>query len=286
GRGTTFSLRLPQSLALMRVLLVRLGDDVYGVPAADVEAVIRVKPDDRLEVFGSLAVRHREQPIALVALGPLLGLNGGNQFDRPPAVVVRYGDDRAALVVDGFIDEREVAVKPCGGEFLKNAAFLAGTAALEDGRIAVLLHVPDIMSEVRKLSRPVAGISAPASVARRLRVLLVDDSPIARATESALVRALGHTVEEAVDGEDAVQKLAAGAYDVMLTDVQMPRMDGFQLTRRLKSSAATARLPVIILSSLASPEDKRRGVDAGADAYLVKGELGVESLAQAIDRLV
>lgn len=286
GRGTTFSLRLPQSLALMRVLLVRLGDDVYGVPAADVEAVIRIKPDDRLEVFGSLAVRHRDQPITLVALGPLLGLNGGNRFDRPPAVVVRYGDDRAALVVDGFIDEREVAVKPCGGEFLKNAAFLAGTAALEDGRIAVLLHVPDIMSEVRKMARPVAGGAAPGGTVRRLRVLLVDDSPIARATESALVRALGHTVEEAVDGEEAIQKISAGAYDVLLTDVQMPRMDGFQLTRRLKSSAATARLPVIILSSLASPEDKRRGVDAGADAYLVKGELGVESLAQAIDRLV
>jgi chemotaxis protein histidine kinase CheA len=285
GRGTTISLRLPQSLALMRVLLIRLGDDVYGLPAADVEAVIRVKPDDRMEVFGSLAVRHRDKPIALVSLGPLLGLNGGNRFDRPPAVVVRYGEDRAALVVDGFVDEREVAVKPCGGELLKSASFLAGTAALEDGRIAVLLHVPDIMSEVRKLARPMAGASASGG-ARRLRVLLVDDSPIARATESALVRALGHTVEEAVDGEEAVQKLAAGQYDVILTDVQMPRMDGFQLTRRLKAGAGTARLPVIILSSLASPEDKRRGLDAGADAYLVKGELGVESLAQAIDRLV
>ena len=285
GLGTTISLRLPQSLALMRVLLVRLGDDVYGMPAADVEAVIRVNQDDRMEVFGSLAVRHRGKPIALVALGPLLALNGGNRFDRPLAVVVRHGDDRAALVVDGFVDEREVAVKPCGGELLKSAAFLAGTAALEDGRIAVLLHVPDVMSEVRKLARPMAAAAPAAS--RRLRILLVDDSPIARATESALVRALGHTVEEAQDGEEAVQKLAEGEqFDVLLTDVQMPRMDGFQLTRRLRSAAATARLPVIILSSLASPEDKRRGLDAGADAYLVKGELGVESLAQAIDRLV
>ncbi|WP_163786835.1 chemotaxis protein CheA, partial [Myxococcus vastator] len=147
GRGTTITLRLPQSLALMKVLLVRLGDDVYGMPAADVEAVMRVKPDDRLEIFGTLAVRHRGKPTALVALGPLLGLNGGNRFDKPPAVVVRHGEDHAALVVDGFVDEREVAVKPCGGEFLKGAPFIAGTAALEDGRIAVLLHVPDIMAE-------------------------------------------------------------------------------------------------------------------------------------------
>lgn len=281
GRGTTITLRLPQSLALMKVLLVRLGDDVYGMPAADVEAVMRVKPEDRLEIFGTLAVRHRGKPTALVALGPLLGLNGGNRFDKPPAVVVRHGEDHAALVVDGFVDEREVAVKPCGGEFLKGAPFIAGTAALEDGRIAVLLHVPDIMAEVRRMARPVT--QAPA--AKRLRVLLVDDSPIARATEGALVKALGHSLEEAQDGEEAYAKVQNNTYDLILTDVQMPKMDGFSLSRKLKSTPAVARIPVIILSSLASPEDKRRGLDAGADAYLVKGELGVEVLAQAIDRL-
>ena len=281
GRGSAITLRLPQSLALMKVLLVRLGDDVYGIPAADVVAVMRVKPDDRMEVFGTLAVKHRGKPIALVCLGPLLGVNGGNRFDKPPAVVVRHGDDHAALVVDGFVDEREVAVKPCGGEFLKGAAFIAGTAALEDGRIAVLLHVPDIMTEVRRMARPVTqGTSI-----KRLKVLLVDDSPIARATESALVKALGHSVDEAQDGEEGYLRAQSQPYDLILTDVQMPRLDGFSFTRRLKSTAGLARTPVIILSSLASPEDRRRGAEAGADAYLVKGELGVESLAQTIDRL-
>ncbi len=281
GRGTTIGLRLPQSMALMRVLLVRLGDDVYGVPAAEVEAVARFKPEDRMEVFGTVAVMHRGRPTSLVALGPLLALNGGPRFDRPPAVVVRHGDERAALVVDGLIDEREVAVKPCGGEFLKGAPFIAGTAALEDGRIAVLLHVPDIMAEVRRMARPV---SEPTS-SKRLRVLLVDDSPIARATESALVKALGHSVEEAQDGEDAWARIQKSPFDLVLTDVQMPRLDGFAFTRRLKGHAELSRIPVIILSSLASPEDRRRGLDAGADAYLIKGELGVESLALAIDRL-
>ncbi|MFL5345454.1 MAG: hybrid sensor histidine kinase/response regulator [Hyalangium sp.] len=281
GRGTTISLRLPQSLALMKVLLVRLGDDVYGIPAADVVAVTRVKPEDRMEVFGTLAVKHRGKPIALVAMGPLLGVNGGNRMDKPPAVVVRHGDDNAALVVDGFVDEREVAVKPCGGDFLKGAPFIAGTAALEDGRIAVLCHVPDIMSEVRRMARPVTQQAA----SKRLRVLLVDDSPIARATEGALVKALGHSVEEAQDGEEAYAKVQINSYDLILTDVQMPKMDGFSLTRRLKTTPAVARIPVIILSSLAAPEDKRRGLEAGADGYLVKGELGVEILAQTIERL-
>ena len=196
-------------------------------------------------------------------------------------MVVRHGEARAALVVDGLIDEREVAVKPCGGEFLKGAPFIAGTAALEDGRIAVLLHVPDIMAEVRRQARPVESTSQ-----KRLRILLVDDSPIARATESALVRALGHAVEEAQDGEDAWARLKSERFDLILTDVQMPRLDGFMLTRRIKQSPEHARMPVVILSSLASPEDKRRGLDAGADAYLIKGELGVESLALTIDRLI
>ncbi len=281
GRSTTVSLRLPQSLALMRVLLIRMGDDVYGMPAADVEAVARFRPEDRLEIMGTVAVMHRGRPVTMVALGPLLGLNGGPRFERPPCVVVRYGEDLAALVVDGFVDEREVAVKPVGGDFLKGAPFVAGSAALEDGRIAVLLHVPDIMTEVRKMARPVTE----ASQTRRLKVLLVDDSPIARATESALVRALGHTVEEAQDGEDGWSKLQSAVFDLILTDVQMPRLDGFSLTRRIKQSAELAKVPVVILSSLASPEDKRRGLDAGADAYLIKGELGVESLALTIDRL-
>jgi CheY-like chemotaxis protein len=257
-----------------------MGDDVYGMPAADVEAVARFRPEDRLEIMGTLAVMHRGRPVTLSALGPLLGLNGGPRFDRPPCVVVRHGEDRAALVVDGFVDEREVAVKPVGGDFMKGAPFVAGSAALEDGRIAVLLHVPDIMTEVRKLARPVTDGAA----TRRLKVLLVDDSPIARATESALVRALGHTVEEAQDGEDGWTRLQADQYDLVLTDVQMPRLDGFSFTRRIKQSDY-AKVPVVILSSLASPEDKRRGLDAGADAYLIKGELGVESLALAIDRL-
>lgn len=281
GRGTTFTLRLPQSLALMKVLLVRLGEDVYGLPASDVESVIRVRPEDRLEVMGTLAVSHRERPLALVALGPLLGLNGGSRSERPPAVVVRHAEERAALVVDGFVGEREVAVKPCGGRFLEGASFVAGTAALEDGRIAVLLQVPDLMAEVRRTTRPVSQPEA----ARRLRILLVDDSPIARATEAALVKALGHLVDEAQDGEEGLARARAESYDVILTDVQMPKLDGFAFTRQLKVDPRLGKIPVIILSSLASPEDKRRGADAGADAYLVKGELGVESLAQAIDRL-
>lgn len=279
--GTRIQLRFPQSLTSMRVLLFRLGDDVYGVPAGDVEAVMRVGRADWVEVLGTVAVRHHGKPTAMAALGPLLGLNGGPRQERPPAVVLRHGRDRAVLVVDALVNEREVAIKPCGGEFLSGAPFIAGTAALADGRIAVLLHVPDVMAEVRRLRRS----DGPKETARRLRILLVDDSPIARATESALLKALGHGVEEAQDGEEAWGKLQRERYDLVLTDVQMPRLDGLGLARRLREGDRFTRLPIIMLSSLASSDDRRRGMEAGANAYLVKGELGIQSLSQAINRL-
>lgn len=282
GRGARFCLRLPQSMALMRVLLVYLGREVYGIPSADVQAVGRVRAGDRMAVAGREAVEFRGKPTALVELGPLLRLPGTRRREDPLCVYVKHGEDCAVLAVDGFLGAREVAVKPCGGEFLKGAPFVAGAAALEDGRVAVLLHLPDILQEIRRSSALAPSAAPPA---RALRILLVDDSPIARATEGAMVRALGHRVDEASDARDALRMSGAERYDAVVTDIQMPGMDGFELTRRLKADPATASVPVVVLSSLASPEDRRRGLAAGADAYLIKGELSAEALAQALGRL-
>ena len=119
----------------------------------------------------------------------------------------------------------------------------------------------------------------------RKRILLVDDSAIAREAEAALLRSLGHEVDEAVDGEDGWAKLQGGAYHLLVTDVQMPVLDGIDLTRRVKATPRFLKLPIVILSSLSAPEERRRGVDAGADAYLVKGELEAESFASTLERL-
>jgi two-component system chemotaxis sensor kinase CheA/two-component system sensor histidine kinase and response regulator WspE len=116
-------------------------------------------------------------------------------------------------------------------------------------------------------------------------VLLVDDSAIAREAEAALIRSLGHEVDEANDGEDGWKKLQSGAYNLLATDVQMPVLDGIDLTRRVKATPRFVKLPIVILSSLSAPEERRRGVDAGADAYIVKGEMDAENLAATFERL-
>jgi two-component system chemotaxis sensor kinase CheA/two-component system sensor histidine kinase and response regulator WspE len=281
GKGAKFILRMPQSLSLMKVLLVRIDEDVYGIPAVDVDSVGRLDPKDTTEIAGIRAVRYRNRLMPVVALGPLLSLNGGPRTKRPMVAYVAHGSEGAAVVVDGLYGEREVAVK-APGAFVKGMRFVTGAAALEDGRVALLLSTPDIVSAARRLAAPAMSRGRER---RRLRILLVDDSAIAREAEAALLRSLGHEVDEAVDGEDGWQKLQQGAYHLLVTDVQMPVLDGIDLTRRVKATPRFVKLPIVILSSLAAPEERRRGVDAGADAYLVKGELEAESFAATLERL-
>jgi two-component system chemotaxis sensor kinase CheA/two-component system sensor histidine kinase and response regulator WspE len=281
GKGARFTLRMPQSLSLMKVLLVRIDDDVYGIPAVDVDSVGRLDPKDITEVAGIRAVRYRGRLMPVVALGPLLSLNGGPRTKRPLVAYVAHGSEGAAVVVDGLYGEREVAVK-APGAFVKGMRFVTGAAALEDGRVALLLSTPDIVHAARRLAAPAMSRGRER---RRLRILLVDDSAIAREAEAALLRSLGHDVDEAVDGEDGWTKLQSGSYHLLVSDVQMPVLDGIDLTRRVKATPRFVKLPIVILSSLSAPEERRRGVDAGADAYLVKGELEAESFAATLERL-
>src|SRR6266508_583188 len=281
GKGACFTLRMPQSLSLMKVLLVRIDDDVYGLPAVDVDSVGRLEPKEITEVAGIRAVRYRGRLMPVVALGPLLSLNGGPRVQRPLVAHVVHGSEGAAVVVDGLFGEREVAVK-APGAFLKGMRFVTGAAALEDGRVALLLSTSDIVVAARRLAAPAMSRGRER---KRLRILLVDNSAIAREAAAALLRSLGHEVDQAVDGEDGWQKLQSGAYTLLVTDVQMPVLDGIDLTRRVKATPRFVKLPIVILSSLSAPEERRRGVDAGADAYLVKGELEADSFAATLERL-
>jgi len=281
GKGARFTLRMPQSLSLMKVLLVRIDDDVYGLPAVDVDSVGRLDPKDITEVAGIRAVRYRGRLMPVVALGPLLSLNGGPRTKRPLVAHVVHGAEGAAVVVDGLYGEREVAVK-APSAFVKGMRFITGAAALEDGRVALLLSTPDIVLAARRLASPAASRGRDR---KRLRILLVDDSAIAREAEAALLRSLGHDVDEAVDGEDGWHRLQDGPYHLLVTDVQMPVLDGIDLTRRVRATPRLVKLPIVILSSLSAPEERRRGVDAGADAYLVKGEIEPESFAATLERL-
>jgi len=281
GRFTRFALRLPQTLSLLKVLLVRIGDDAYGIAAADVDGVGRVAPEEAKDIGGVRSVRHRGRLLPLAPMAPILGLGEAPRRTRPLAVFVWNGSEGAALLVDGLLGEREVAVK-APGAFVRGMRFVSGGTLLPDGRVALLLSTAEVVAATYRLSGPELSRVRDR---RRLKVLLVDDSAIAREAEAALLRGLGHEVEEAADGEEGWERLQAGGFQLLLTDVNMPVLDGIDLTRRVKGSDRLGALPVVILSSLSAPEERRRGVDAGADAYLVKGELDPELLASTLERL-
>jgi two-component system chemotaxis sensor kinase CheA/two-component system sensor histidine kinase and response regulator WspE len=281
GRFTRFTLRLPQTLSLMKVLLVRIGDDVYGLAAVDVDAVGRIGSQEVKEIGGVRSVRHRGRLLPVTPLAPLLGLGDPPRRARPLVVHVWNGSEGVALLVDGLAGEREVAVK-APGAFLRGARFVSGATLLADGRVALLLSTPELIAASYQLAGPEL---ARVRERRRLKVLLVDDSAIAREAEAALLRSLGHEVAEAADGEAGWARLQEGDVQLLVTDVNMPVLDGIDLTRRVKASPLHAALPVVILSSLSAAEERRRGADAGADAYLVKGELDPEVLAATLERL-
>src|SRR5690606_25533945 len=183
GKGTRFVLRLPQSVALMKVLLFRIDDDVFGLPAVDVEGVGRIDPDAVLEIAGVRTIRYKDRFLPIVSLGPLLALNGGPRGRRPQAVFVWQGNHGVALVVDGFVGDREVAVK-APSAVLKGLRYVSGAAAMEDGRVALLLSTADPIDAARNFGAHAQGRKA----GRKLRVLLADDSLIAREAEAALLR--------------------------------------------------------------------------------------------------
>ena len=191
-----------------------------------------------------------------------------------------HGNEGAAVVVDGLRGEREVAVK-APGAFLKGMRFVTGAAALEDGRVALLLSTPDIVRRARAGSRPAIPRGRDR---RRLRILLVDDSAIAREAEAALLRSLGPRGGRGGRRRGRLAAAPGRQLPAPRTDVQMPVLDGIDLTRRVKATPRFVKLPIVIMSSLSAPEE-RRGVDAGADAYIVKGELEAESLAATLERL-
>jgi two-component system chemotaxis sensor kinase CheA len=285
GRGTSFQLRLPVNLATLRMLLLRVGSDQFAVPINSVVRILRVRPEQVRPVDSGYALELDGRAIPVARLDQILGLAGKRRVDCRHAVVVASGAEKVALLVDAILGEQELIMKSLG-DHLVSIDKIAGATVLATGRIVPLLNVSDI---VRHLSATRAAqlFSDESSVqVKKRRVLIVDDSITTRTLERSILEAVGYLVEVATDGEDALVKLGATSFDLVLSDVQMPRMDGIALVSRIKQSDRFRNLPVVLVSSLDAEEDRRRGLEAGADAYLGKSDFRQELLLETLDRLL
>ncbi|MCP3169491.1 response regulator [Myxococcus qinghaiensis] len=287
GWGTIFELRVPVSLTVAPLLFVQVGQETLALSATHVSRALKVEPIHLCEVAGrpSLLVEGRVLPLA--SLGALLGLAQEREVREGELVlVVRSQSGAAAVVVDRVLEERVQAILPLRG-VMARFGHLAGATSLADGRLAMVLSAAWLTASAHGTSPLKLPRSAsPGAESRRRRILVVDDSPLTRELISNLLEAVGYDTVMAADGADALDALEGAPVDLVVTDLEMPGMDGLELTRRLKGHPAMARMPVVILTTRGGEEDRRRGLAAGADGYITKGDLVRQDLVDVVGRLL
>jgi two-component system sensor histidine kinase and response regulator WspE len=292
GAGTRFVLRLPITLSVIRAALVRVCGETLAFPLARIERIVRLPQEALQSVEGRVQFELDGQAVGVLRASELLALGGDvPSRDGTVSLLVMGGiGDRSALAVDGFLGERDLVVRPLDAR-LGRVPGVGAVAIDDDGLPVLVMDVEDLLVSIRRgLSEgAIRGISSGALSGdgrRRKRVLVADDSITVREVERQLLRRLGHDVEVAVDGMDAWNQLCAGTFDLLVTDVDMPRMNGIELVRMLRRDPRFANLPVAIVSYKDRAEDRAAGLDAGANAYLTKGSFQDQTFARAIADLI
>jgi chemotaxis protein histidine kinase CheA len=284
GRGTTFFLRLPMNLAVFQLFLVSVQGRVCALQATSLVEVHSVARAEIIRIVDRQALRLRNQLIPVEDLAGILGLPLAAEREEVQLAIVRDGEECLALIVDELLGREERVVKPVPRN-LQAIRIVCGATVEEGNRVACVLHVPEL---IRTSARKAAALQpeAPAEAPAGALVLVVDDSVNTQEIEKGILEAHGYRVELAEDGLEALEKARARAFDLVITDVEMPRMDGFTLTERLREAPGYREVPVIIVTSREKAEDKRRGIQAGADAYIVKGAFDQSRLLETVISLI
>lgn len=291
GIGTRFQLQLPLTLSVIRALLVEIDGEPYALPLTAIARALRL-PRDKIELLeGRPHFRHGAQQVGLVTAHEILGRGEAAAGEAElPTVVVGEGDNLYALIVDRFLGERELVVRPLDPRLAK-VKDVSAAALMDDGSPVLILDVEDLIRSMEKLVsggrlRTLERSVTRAGQKRRKRVLVVDDSLTVRELERKLLDHHGFEVEVAVDGMDGWNAVRSDTFDLVVTDVDMPRMDGIELVTLIKRDPGLRNLPVMIVSYKDREEDRRRGLDAGADYYLTKGSFHDETLIHAVVDLI
>jgi two-component system sensor histidine kinase and response regulator WspE len=291
GKGTRFQLQLPLSLSVVRTLLVDIGGESYAFPLAHITRTLKL-PKTKIEVMeGRQHFDFDGRQIGLVTAHQVLDLGGPNLYgDELPVIIVEDHGNFYGVVVDRFLGERELVVHPLDPRLGKIKDVSTG-ALMEDGSPGLIIDVEDLVHSIDKLITrgALSKVSAQGTAElakKRKRVLIVDDSLTVRELERKLLRSHGYEVEAALDGMDGWNAVRTGNFDLVISDVDMPRMDGIELVTLIKKDINTKSLPVMIISYKDREEDRQRGLEAGADYYLAKGSFHDEALLNAVKDMI
>ncbi|MEG4485481.1 hybrid sensor histidine kinase/response regulator [Microcoleus sp. D2_18a_B4] len=314
GKGCTLRLQISTSLATANVLIVVVEDIPYALPVEFVDTAQQVSPSDIFAIEGKETILSKGQPLSVAHLTDLLELNTRqgwqknrylrqetgsesliknqkyfvNSTSKMPCIVLKVGEERLGLFVDALIDEQDVVMKP-QSQLLKRVRNVSGATILATGEVCMVLNPHDLIKSVRQQvsSRGVGSARSQLETASRKQViLLAEDSIATRTQEKRILEGAGYEVVTAVDGLDAFHKLKTRDFDAVISDIQMPNLDGLALTIKIREQKEYSELPIILVTSLASDEDKKRGADAGANAYIPKGTFNQDVLVETLKRLV
>ncbi len=283
GKGMDVILRLPLALALVEVLLVERAGTVFGFPLASVEEALSL--GETLSLAGRPAIEVRGRSILLADLAQLVGDAAGSPR-APPVVVLTASGRRVAVTCDALLGQEEVVVKSLG-PLLASLSMYMGAAILGDDRIALLVDPAALVRAAVEQRGTAAPRVVAAAEPSAPTLLVVDDSLTIRELQRSILEAAGYRVQTAGDGREALVQLDAhDAIELVVTDVEMPGMDGVELTAAIRAHETRSSLPVVIVTSLGDDEDRRRGIEAGADAYMVKRKFDQHDLLETVERLV
>lgn len=283
GGGTRFTLVLPLTLGTVRMLMVRAAGLTLALPVAGMARLVRLTEDSVRRVEGRALWGGEEELAPLGSLAALLGRASG----RPEVgALLEDENGRVVLAVEEVIAEREVAMRALGPR-LRGLTLFGGAAVMPDGEVALVLNPAELAQRIRRgAGAPGSEDDRVSSTPGRKRVLLVEDAPTTRLLEQNILEAAGYVVLPCSDGEEAWRALEVEAVDAVVSDVEMPRLDGFGLTERIRRSPRFARLPVVLVTAREREEDKRRGLEAGASAYVVKSAFDQRLLLETLARLL
>lgn len=288
--GTEFRMVLPLTLANFQGVIVRAGGHLFILPAISVERVVRVASQDIRTVENRETIMLDDQVVSLAWLSDVLEMprNGipGEPADNLQVLVLALGTLRIAFRVEEILGEQEVLVKPLGPQ-LTRVRNVAGASVLGTGEVAPVLNVPDLLkSAVKHATAPLTIAPEKHGETEQQSILVAEDSITSRALLKNILESAGYRVTTAVDGVDAYTTLRTGTFDLIVSDVEMPRMDGFDLTLKVRADKHLAELPVVLVTALGSPEHRERGIDVGANAYIVKSSFDQSNLLEIIGRLI
>jgi len=291
GAGTTFTIEVPVSVATLRALIVRVGKQMLAIPTTFVERLMRVSREQVRSVEGSSMLTLGNEAVPLTSLARLLGAPLVDPLPGPVLNIFTLGlaGRRLAIAVDELCEEREVFVRPLEHAGQEAVMRYSGAALLDGTRIALVVNAAALLGSTGRAGGRDASMGfASETIAppREWHILVVDDSITTRTLEESVLSAAGYRVTTAVDGVDALRLVKEGGVDLIVSDVEMPRLDGLGLTEQIRATPAHAKLPVILVTSLDKPEERARGLEAGADAYIMKSSFDQDTLLGIVRQLL